>query len=109
MKIKLTDLNKILKKLIEKAEIYGFNEIEIDEDYYWKICIDSMTDFSGPDPKLCTGSFKDDIEALNKILNDNEITTLVDFERFAFLIIAIQNEIHNEILSHLQKNNEEMI
>lgn len=90
--IKLKELSKILIQLIKAAKILGFEEVELMQDSYKKICIQSLTDIT-KDPEICTGSLVNDFTILNKILHNKEKVSLYDFERFAYLLIAVKKQL----------------
>jgi len=93
MKVKLEDIKKLCKIIVDQAENSGFNELNLTGDYYWTIKSEDREDFSKDTPIICVGSLHDDIEYLEKILEGSNPATIIDFDRLANLLSAIGNEI----------------
>ncbi len=88
MEINTNDLSTLFNKLMEKIEKSGFERFEINNDYYWNIPTDDSYNMNKPNPQITVGSLYDDYDCLRKMLED-DMSTVVDFERFAHLFIAI--------------------
>ena len=81
-------LQKICDRVLEM--LADFEEIKIaDADYYWSISAPEcykMTD----NPEMVVGSLVDDIEALKKLIdNEERPVTFVDLDRLASVLYAI--------------------
>ena len=93
MKINIDELEIFLKVLILKSKISGFEEIEIDNDYYWDILTEESFNFN-INPEIAVGSLSDDYECLvNMITKDS--TSPVDFERLGNLLLAVAHSIES--------------
>ena len=93
MKVKMSQIKHLSEILINKALDSGFEEIEIDSDYYWLVSSDEREDFSSNTPIMCVGSIDDDIDSLIKILKGVNPPTIVDFDRLANVLIAVGQRI----------------
>ena len=91
IKISIEKLEQIFNLLMEKSKkIDMIQEIEIETDYYWIITTDEWENFnSDSSPVPCVGSIIDDWASLQTVLNNQEIITVVDYDRFANILRAI--------------------
>ena len=85
MKIKLEELDLLLRMLIKKAAKVNISDFELEQDYYWNIDSDLKYNMN-VDPELNVGSLFDDWRSLIKAKENNEFTNL-DFERLGNLLI----------------------
>lgn len=88
MLIKLSELEQILKILLERYEQIDSPSIKVNKDYYWQIDSDDRFDMAKK-PELMVGSLFDDIAELRKLPLDQHRVSVVDFDRFAHVISAI--------------------
>jgi hypothetical protein len=98
-KIEITELQLVFSRIIEKLKL---NEpsgtIEIEEDLYQFIPADKWHGFD-QDHSL-TGSLYDDLDSLTRLAHENPDvdsadyypTTFVDFDRLAFVLMAISQK-----------------
>ena len=91
MKISITDLIKAFTLITEIIKERFGDEIEFDTDYYWTVGFPSRKDFQKSDHTLGVGSLSDDIVSLQKAISGDAVFTLVDFERFANIIMEISD------------------
>ncbi|MDR1852018.1 MAG: hypothetical protein LBR21_05125 [Propionibacteriaceae bacterium] len=91
MKISITTLSKAFEKVSERIKADLGDEIEIENDYYWAVGSPERTQFDSSDPPLMVGSLFDDIECLKRAVDGEAPFTLVDFERFASIILEISD------------------
>jgi hypothetical protein len=87
MKISVDELKIIHELIIKHMEISGFEQFELDGDYYWYVSADERENFEKK-PKLCVGSLQDDLNELKKIVGTQQVS-IVDLDRFANVFIAI--------------------
>ncbi len=92
MKIRIEELEHCFKEIIKKLKEKNINPIELDTDYYQIIPTDQWDNFEyNETPNV--GSLSDDIESLQKMINNSEIPcTYVDFDRIASILRAISQE-----------------
>ena len=93
MTIKVSELKELCNIILNRAEIMGINEVNLESDNYWLISSDDRENFSTEIPNLCVGSLFDDVEELKKVLIKINMPTLVDFDRIANVIIALGERI----------------
>lgn len=91
MKISIKDLKKLCEKILTKAEQSGLNKVEVNVDYYRNI--GDLYNLDIETPALTIGSFIDDWESLQKILNGKNTPTTLDLERLSNVIKIIGNSI----------------
>lgn len=93
MKITVEEMKRLCEILLETAERSGFQEFELDADYYWLIGSDDREDFSTGEPEVVVGSLREDIESLRKISEGSNPPTTVDFDRLASVLVAVGEHI----------------
>lgn len=94
MKINVDLLEKALTRIIEKLKFENINEIELPYDLYQIIPTDQWQ-ISNNEAKILTGSLVEDLEEVNKLVqNPNSVCTYVDFDRIAS-ILRIISQIQN--------------
>lgn len=94
MKINVDLLEKALTRIIEKLKFENINEIELPHDLYQIIPTDQWQ-ISNNEAKILTGSLVEDLEEVNKLVqNPNSVCTYVDFDRIAS-ILRIISQIQN--------------
>ncbi|SEL33896.1 hypothetical protein SAMN05444354_105259 [Stigmatella aurantiaca] len=92
MQIQLLQLAMLAKKLVEDYEARGYGTVPIDDmDMYWVVQPPEWTDLHH-EPKLSTGSLKEDWEALQRVL-DGQMPTAVDFDRLAAVLRAVSERL----------------
>lgn len=99
-KIKISELKKLFDKAIEKLELeYGNDaELELNTSIYRLIPTDKWDEFLKPEDwhsasEIAQGDLQDDVTKLKKLLTEDRITTFVDFDRLASVLLEIsQNE-----------------
>lgn len=91
MKISIEEIKKAFFIIINTIEENIGKEVEFASDYYWSVGFPERNDFQKADHSLMVGSLSDDIRSLRKSINDENIFTTVDFERFANIILEISN------------------
>ncbi len=91
MKISINDLKYLCEKILAKAEQSGLEDIEVDVDYYWGA--EDLYNFNIESPKFIVGSFIDDWNWLEKILDDKNPPTTLDFERLGNVIKIVGDSI----------------
>lgn len=91
--IKIEDLKKLFKMVIEQLQILeGIDEIEVDKDMYRFIPTDKWQSFS---QEPLTGSLYDDVEELQKMLNDpDKVISYNDFDRVANLLHFVSEKLN---------------
>lgn len=93
--IKISEIELIFSKVIEKLKFEVDREINIEEDFYKFIPTDEWSSFA--EEVIETGSLSDDIENLKKLVFDKEHPcTYVDFDRLASVLRAI-SQIKNPV------------
>ena len=92
MRIDINELEKFFKKLVEKAEMCGFSQVEINEDFYWNLLAEESFNLDNPSPKVTAGSLEDDYDSLKQMILDDSPTP-VDFDRLAYLLLAFSHSI----------------
>ena len=88
MTIKINELDELYKFTIKSLKQSGFEEFEINSDYYWMTDADERENM-GQKPKLLVGSLIDDYESLKKLIEKIQPLTIVDLERMGNLLISI--------------------
>jgi len=89
--VKTSELEKLLNNLLNRLKELGLDEIQIDLDLYQTI---TKGEFDvTKNPEIGIGSFLDDWEHLEKIINDGQIFTFLDFIRTASILNAISETI----------------
>jgi len=91
MKVTLAEAYDLLKVIIEKSGFNMSDEIEINYDYYWNLDVSEMFDFEKK-PEVMVGSLYDDHDWLKRIATD-DFATILDFERFAHLLLGMTHSI----------------
>ncbi len=91
--IKVDDLRKLLKMVIEQLHILeGIDKIEVDKDMYRFIPTDKWQSF---DQEPLIGSLYDDIEELEKLLNNSDkVISYVDFDRIANILHFVSEKLN---------------
>jgi len=94
MNVNLKNIIELSNQLLNKVIECGFEEVELENDWYWEIFCEDREDLSKKN-KTGIGSIYDDLEALNKILNKKNIGggLIINVEKFANIIIAVQEAI----------------
>lgn len=90
--IKTEELKELFKMVIDQLEVLeDIKEIEIDRDMYRFIPTDKWESFE-QEPLI--GSLEDDLEGLQKILNDTDrAMSYVDFDRIASILHFISEKL----------------
>lgn len=89
MKITTDELKIIFDFVIKKLKTEGYNEFEIDDDFYCLISTEKWSNMNILNYIDCdVGSLQDDIRELKEIPK-NETVTFVDFDRLAAIIRMI--------------------
>lgn len=88
--IETKELKIIFEKIISFFESIGLTHIQLNTDFYKYISTDEWDDFSG-NASDCIGSIKDDWKTLNEHIN-NDLISVLDVERLAHILRAIQEE-----------------
>ena len=91
MLVEVKDIKKLCNQLLQKLEDLEIDKIELNNDLYWNTLSDDRENMN-KEPKIGVGSLVDDIESLNKILSNENPLTIIDFERIANVLIAIQEK-----------------
>lgn len=94
MKIKVNELEKVLKILISELKEHNGEEIEIDkEDFYWSITKDELYNPYEEPKKLTMGQLSDDFEHINKLATKKLPPVSNDFVKLSsiFQIIGHNN------------------
>ena len=91
MKILLSDLKKLCEQILTRVEKCGFNEIDINNDYYLTIL--NPYDLYNKDPEIGVGSCDEDWDWLKKVLNNENPVTIVDFNRLGNVIKILGDQI----------------
>ncbi len=91
MKISIKDLKILCQKVLTKTEESGLIEIDVNVDYYR--VFDNPYDLDSENPDLILGSFVDDWESLQKILQDKNIVATIDLERLGNVLKIISDSI----------------
>jgi hypothetical protein len=95
VKVNLEDIKQIFNIVFDRAIELGFEELEIDTDYYWSINTESRTNFQIQRPELNVESLLEDYKTLEKILKGINPPTIIDFNRIGSVIIEIGNRIYD--------------
>jgi len=91
--IKISELETIFSKIIEKLKFEAREEISIEDDFYKFIPTDEWSSFTGD--IIETGSLSDDIDNLKKLVQDkHHPCTYVDFDRLASVLRAISQNMN---------------
>jgi hypothetical protein len=91
--IKIDDLEKITKLLLEQLRQSTGEVIEFDVDYFWHVTHEERYD-PYTDPKnLTLGQVSDDLTELGRLLKRKDETIYYDFERLANILAAISYEL----------------
>lgn len=86
--IKISELEIIFSRIIEKLKFEAREEISIEDDFYRFIPTDEWSSFTSD--IIETGSLSDDIENIKKLVQDKDHPcTYVDFDRLASVLRAI--------------------
>ena len=93
IRITVNEIELICKSLIQKLKNHGIEYVDIDTDYYWIVTTDEWDDFTSSPDEISVGSLIDDWESLKKILEQQNIVTFVDYERFANILRAVAEAI----------------
>lgn len=91
MKLSIIELRQICDLILTRLEKSGFKEIDVDFDYYRDF--DDKYELDEDCPKLMIGSFIEDWEWLEKILNGENPVTPLDFSRLGNVIKIVGDEV----------------
>lgn len=101
IKIRLTDLKKIIKSLFNELNKLNDNTaFSLDEDFYWNILDEELYDVYKDPKELTMGRLFDDWEFLGKIVNNDR--EIIDYDLYKLAAIlkflgkkGIIGKIHN--------------
>lgn len=93
MKVSIYEIKKAIGIILDKAVQVGHEEIDVDTDFYWKVCSVDRTNLQKEVTSMCVGSISDDLNELSKLLTDDGMATVVDFDRAGNLLIEIGEQI----------------
>lgn len=96
MNIHVHHLEMVFQKVISKLKEDGIDHITLNHDLYWFLSNKDSYDMKFSVEKPLVGSLVDDWNELEKVSNDKQITTYVDFERLSSILKAICEELSPE-------------
>jgi len=89
--INIDELSKLFDRITSKLKAEGYENIQIEDDFYRLIPTESWQTFK--DVPIVNGSLYDDVESLKKLTQDEKrICTYVDFDRMASLLRYISQK-----------------
>lgn len=97
-KIEIDVLRKAFNRIIDKLQQEEVKEIYIDTDGYFLITADEWKEQYPERYEVVTGSLIDDIDEINKLVDEDRFCTYVDFDRVSSILRAIsqaQNPLSN--------------
>ena len=94
MKLSVSDLEFFFNSVINRLKSLDIEELDIKQDYYWKLDIDEQFDIANKPDVVEIGQISDDLIELKKQLNFSEIDVLT-LERLC-TILSVLNFDHPE-------------
>jgi hypothetical protein len=89
MDFQLITLRRIFNRLCEALENDGITAVKIEKDYYWHIPAGERYDpYDDPD-SLTLGQLSDDLDMLEKLIDEGFEPTGLDWVHFSAILAAV--------------------
>lgn len=92
IRITVDELKQIFELLLQRINNDKIEFVEVETDLYWLITSDEWSNFNSS-PEAVVGSLKDDWNSLQEILENKQIVTYLDYERFASILRVMSETI----------------